>query len=136
MTDSIIQSNTSPVTTRLIELINNISETQRRALLGMLEDWQNTKRRDHPRKPCLMAVDYAAEDRVFKDFIHNISSGGVFVETNESFSVGQDITMTFSLPHYEEPVKITGEIVWSAPHGIGVKFKTPHQHLDAMIQSI
>ncbi len=83
-----------------------------------------------------MAVDYASRDRAFKDFIHNISAGGVFVETSAPFSAGEEITMTFSLPSYEEPVKVAGEIAWSLPQGIGVKFRAPHQRLQAMIGSL
>ncbi|MCK4488536.1 MAG: hypothetical protein KAU38_17470, partial [Desulfobacterales bacterium] len=69
MTVSTQQSNDSSVVTRLIQLVNNISEVQQRQLLSMLEDWQHANRRQHPRKTCFMAMDYADRDRAFKDFI-------------------------------------------------------------------
>ncbi|MCK4729173.1 MAG: hypothetical protein KAT27_09635, partial [Desulfobacterales bacterium] len=89
MTDSEQQSKESSTTARLIELFNNLSESQQKEVLSMLEDWQSTERRKHPRKGCFMAVDYADRDRAFKNFIKNISAGGVFIQTHMPFSVGQ-----------------------------------------------
>ena len=134
MAASTQQSNDSSVVSRLIQLVNNISEAQQRELLSMLEDWQHTNRRQHPRKTCFMAMDYADRDRAFKDFIKNISAGGVFIETNTPFSIGQDITLTFSSSNYQHPIKITGVIVWTGTLGIGVQFKSENQDLVAMIK--
>jgi Tfp pilus assembly protein PilZ len=53
--------------------------------------------------------------------------GGVFLETRESFSEGEEILLTLSMAHYSKPFKITGEIVRSTPRGIGVKFKIVSQ---------
>ena len=117
-------SNTSSVTARLMALISNISEDQQRALLTQLEAYQNGNRREHLRTPCFIAVDYANQDQVFKGFIQDISAGGVFITPRTSFSVGEEITLTFSPPNYQEPVKIKGEIIRSDQLGIGVKFKT------------
>ena len=136
MTVSGKQSNGSSVTARLIELIHNLSDKQQQALLGMLEDWQHTNRREHLRKPCFIAVDYADRKRAFKDFIKNISTGGVFIETDTSFSVGRELTLTFSSSNYERPIKITGEIVRTGRRGIGVRFKAEHEELQAMIESL
>jgi hypothetical protein len=37
--------------------------------------------------------------------------------------------MTYSVPHYQKPLRVTGEIVWSSQNGIGIKFSqlSPHQ---------
>ena len=136
MTVSDQQSNEASITARLIELINNLSQKQQQALLGMLEDWQHTNRREHLRKPCFIAVDYADDERAFKDFIKNISTGGVFIETDTPFSVGRELTLTFSSSNYERPIKITGKIVRSGRRGIGVRFKSKHEDLGAMIESL
>jgi Tfp pilus assembly protein PilZ len=117
-------SNTSSVTARLMALISNISEGQQRALLSQLEAYQNGNRREHLRAPCFIPVDYANQDRVFKGFIQDISAGGLFIKPRTSFSVGEEITLTFSPPNCQEPIKIKGEIVRSNQLGIGVKFKT------------
>jgi len=123
-------SNTSSVTARLMALISNISEDQQRALLSRLEACQNGNRREHQRTPCLIPVDYANQDQVFKGFIQDISAGGLFIKPRTSFSVGEEITLTFSPPNCQEPIKIKGEIVRSNRLGIGVKFKTVRKGFD------
>ena len=136
MTYSDQQSKEATTTVQLIELINGLSESQQRELLSMLNDWQRPEQRKHPRKGCFMAVDYADRDRVFKDFIKNISACGVFIETNTPFSIGKGISLTFSSSNYERPIKITGKIVWTGTLGIGVQFKSENQDLVAMIKSL
>ncbi len=54
-------------------------------------------------------------------WVKNIKTGGVFIETEMSFSVGQVISMTYSSPHFEEKNRI-GTIIRVEPQGIGVKF--------------
>ena len=80
------------------------------------------ERRKHVRKPFFMVVDYATRDRTYKDFIQNISIGGVFIETHTFLGAGQKVAMSFSLPNCQKHVKITGEIVRTNLHGVGVKF--------------
>ena len=62
--------------------------------------------------------------------------GGVFMETRESFSEGEEILLTLSMAHYLKPFKIAGEIVWSTPRGIGVKFKIMSQVQQELIQNL
>jgi hypothetical protein len=136
MMDSVQQPKDAATTLRLMDLIDNMSEDQRQALLDMLEDWQFTKRRKHPRKSWVAPVDYTIGDRAFKDFIKNISAGGVFIETRTPFSVGQEISMSFSSTGFEEPIKIRGKIFWANMLGIGVKFSTENQALVAMLETL
>jgi len=133
MTDSVEPSGDAKVTGRLMALISEMSPARRRALLGLLEDWQHTRRRKHSRESCFLAVDYGTRDGVFKDFITNMSAGGVFIETRMPFAVGQEITLTFSSSDYEDPIKIAGKIAWGGPRGIGVKFSRVNLSLAALI---
>ncbi len=94
------------------------------------------ERRKHPRKPCSVDVDGASWDSAFNGCIKNMSAGGVFVETPSVFAVGEEIKLTFSFPEHEEPIEIVGEIVWNVPQGLGVKFKSPSQQVEAMIKSL
>jgi len=120
----------SNIRSRMMELISHISEDQQRALLNQLEAYQQGNRREHERTPCFIPVDYATQDQVFKGFIQDISAGGLFIKPRTSFSVGEDITLAFSPPNCQEPIKIKGEIVRSNRRGIGVKFKTGHKDFE------
>jgi Tfp pilus assembly protein PilZ len=80
------------------------------------------ERRKHYRKSFFMVVDYATQERTYKDFIKNISTGGVFIETRMPMDTGQKVAMSFPLPNSQQHIKIAGEIVRSSLQGIGVKF--------------
>ena len=136
MTTFKAQSNESNITARLIELIKNMSEDEQHTLLKDLEERQFKGRRKHARKPFLMAVDYSTQDYVYKDFIQDISAGGVFIQTHMPFTVGQEVSLTFPLPNYQKHVKVIGEVVRSTPQGVGVKFKMADQKQEAMITSL
>jgi len=130
------QSDKSRLTDQIIELVKKMSEHEQRTLLKDLEESLFRGKREHIRKPFSMVVDYSTEDRAYKDFIQDISAGGVFIETHMPFSVGQQVSLSFPLPDYQKHVKITGEIVRSSPEGIGVKFKMVNQDQEAMIKSL
>jgi Tfp pilus assembly protein PilZ len=84
--------------------------------------------RENPRKPCLINANYSIQNTNYKSYILDISIGGVFIETNETFTIGQEIMLNFALPHYQKPFKLRGKISWGSPRGFGVKFdKIPLQ---------
>ncbi len=95
---------------------------------------REVERRQHSRTVPLVAVDFAVQGRAYRGFIHNISVGGAFIETRESFTVGSKITMTFLSSRDQKPIKITGEIVRSGSQGIGVRFDVAQR--DAMIKAV
>jgi Tfp pilus assembly protein PilZ len=115
--------NISAVTARIIELVLEMPYFERQALLEKLEKHHLAGKRKHPRKAYFMEVHFATPDHVSSGFIQDISSDGVFVETRDSFSIGQPITLSFRLPENEEHLKINGEVVRVSHTGIGVKFK-------------
>ena len=118
----------------IFKLVIDLPDAQQRVLLNQLEKSSDPvskdDRRKNSRKPCLMPVNYSVQDRSFKGYILDISVYGVFIETNDYFFSGQEIIMTFSVPHYQKPLTVTGEIVWSSQNGMGIKFSqlTSHQH--------
>jgi uncharacterized protein (TIGR02266 family) len=136
MTTFEIQSNESSITARLIELIRNMPEDEQRALLKDLEEKPFEGRRKHVRKPFLMTVDYSTQDHIYKDFIQDISTGGVFIQTHMPFTVGQEVSLTFPLPNYQKHIKVIGEVVRSTQQGVGVKFKMADKDQAAMITSL
>jgi len=106
---------------RLIELIDNMSEEHQRDLLNQL-DLQDIGYRKHLRKSCSIATDYTIKDKLYKDFITNISAGGVYIKTYQPQSAGQKVSMTFVLPKFNKPIRINGKIVRSSSQGFAIKF--------------
>jgi Tfp pilus assembly protein PilZ len=116
--------NISAVTARVIELVLEMPHFERLALLEKLEKNHLAGKRKYPRKTYFMEVHFATPEQVSSGFIQDISNDGIFVETRDSFSIGQQITLTFRLPDSEEHLKISGQVVRLSYKGIGVKFKT------------
>ena len=58
----------------------------------------------------------------FNEYIQDLSSGGAFIQTNKTLTIGQEIAMTISLPNSRKELKATGEIVRVNPKGVGVEF--------------
>ena len=84
--------------------------------------------RENPRKPCLINADYSIQNKDYKSYILDISIGGVFIETNEIFTLGQEMVLNFALSHDQKPLRLSGTISWGSPRGFGVKFdKMPVQ---------
>ena len=98
------------------------------------------EKRTHTRKPFFMPVDYSTQDRVYRDFIKDISKGGVFIETLRPLPVGQEISMAFSFPNLHQNFKINGDVVRMNPGGIGVAFlnasKDQAETLDVCIKDL
>jgi len=124
---SVLSDNLSETENRkdLSLLISSISETERRYLLKKLVNWYHSKSielREYSRIPFSIPVEHSTNDVRFIYFIQNISDGGVFIQTDENFHIGQQIIMNFSLPEVEKDIAVNGKVVRVDSHGIGVKF--------------
>jgi Tfp pilus assembly protein PilZ len=88
------------------------------------------EKRKHPRKACLISVECNIKDNIFTNYVQNISNDGVFIETKDSFEIGQRVTLKILAPYNLTNVKhLVGEIVRIDLTGIAVRFKseTPEQ---------
>lgn len=136
MNTSNTNSNEPNVVDRIHDLIRMMPEDELQTLLKELEQRVLKGERKHHRKPFFTAVDYATQDSLYKDFIKDISSGGVFINTSMPFSIGQEISLTFPTPNQQAHIKITGEIVRVNDEGIGVKFKIATEDQGTMIKTL
>ena len=131
------------VSTQLNKLIVAMNEEQQIILLEQLESMpmadmpertvrleeNQSSMRGNPRKPCLINANYTIQNKDYKSYILDISIGGVFIETDKKFTIGQKILLNFMLPNNQTPFKIEGTISWGSPRGFGVKFdEIPASH--------
>ena len=128
--------NESRTTARLFELIKRMPEDEQLALLKELGERFSKGRRKHEREPFFMVADYSTENRVYRDYIQNLSAGGVFIETHMPFTSGQEVSLAFPLPNYQKYIKIIGEVARVTPQGIGVVFKMVNQEQETMVKSL
>ena len=106
----------------LWEQIHRIWGDRHLPLFMGTEEWKQEERRVHPRVPCFFLVDYATRDCFYRDFVRNISAGGLFVESRK-LPIGPEVTMVLCLSDPGKPVKITGQVAWIDRDGIGVRFR-------------
>ena len=126
----------SRIVGQLIDLITTLSEDKQKRLLSLLKNWVSEEKRAFKRKSCLTPIDYSSADRIFRDFVQNLSLGGIFIETRESFSDGEIVTLTMNIPNSQHHFKISGEIVRVEPLGIALKFKKVTRYQSEIIKFI
>jgi hypothetical protein len=113
------------VQARLIRMIMEMSAAEKKELLFKWEQHRRHELRKYSRKPSFIPVECSSFEACFTDFIQDISSGGVFIQTDGHFFVGQQITLTFTIPKAGGDTTVTGEVVRVNTQGIGVRFNEP-----------
>jgi type IV pilus assembly protein PilZ len=66
---------------------------------------------------------------LYSAYMPFIQGGGLFVPTNKSYKIGEEVFMLLSLPEDTEKIRVIGHVVWitpitqgNRPQGIGVQF--------------
>lgn len=124
---------------RLIKTVVGMSEKQQLIMLRLAEellyrhkkprlaqDSQTAMARNrpkHPRKPSSIIVNYAIGNRFYTDYIEDIHADGVFIATDEEFTVGEELALAFSHPKFPDIFRVYGDIIYTTNDGIGVQFK-------------
>ena len=118
----------------LSSLITSMSEVKRCELLERLTSWyltkysklrkhpKHTELRGYPRKLIKIPVELSKNGFTFMCLTQNISNSGVFIQTDFSFHIDQQITMVLSPPKIEKDITVGGRITRVDSRGIGVKF--------------
>jgi Tfp pilus assembly protein PilZ len=126
------------VTHRLFELITSMSDDERCTLLKLLEEGllKRKCRRAYLRKKIYLPVAYANERNVYRNFVRDISFGGVFVLTSVPFKVAEEIRIHFNADDKDSPLKILAKVARVTPEGIGVRFISMNNNKKAAILSL
>jgi hypothetical protein len=118
----------------LSSLITSMSEAKRCELLERLTNWYLTKHSDlrksskhaelrkYPRKSLTVPVELSKNGFTFMCLTQNLSNSGVFIQTDFSFQIDQQITMILSPPKISKDITVGGRIARVDSTGIGVKF--------------
>ena len=108
---------------RFFLLINQLQESDLLKFMNRYEQKRFAMLREYPRVPCNLSLDLAADGRAFNCFALDISAGGMFVESCEPFTMGQLVSICFSLADNQLPLKIKGRVVRLEHGGIGIKYE-------------
>lgn len=86
------------------------------------------KKRKRPRISMSREVVCESGGDFLPSFLSNISSDGVFIETPNPLEVNMRLRISFDIPEIDEPLTITGTVVWvrtmgkSQKPGMGIRF--------------
>ena len=125
MVNNNIKLTIKEVEARLSTVISKMSEKEKRDLLERLEKWEESKdqeARKHYRRETSIYAVFSGQDCYFRDYIKDISAGGLFIETGTALFINQELIITFFLPDASKPVKIKGKVVRTDSKGVGIKF--------------
>ena len=119
-------SNSNAIIRKLMELILAMNDEQRLDLLNKLEELPienlSLGERDAVRKTFGRHISFSVQEREYKAICKDISNGGIFIQTEEVFSVGQAVVLNIPFSDGRREIKVPAEIVRVSSHGIGMKF--------------
>lgn len=121
--------------TYILKLILEMPQRQQLALLQHLERMAQEKATEEDsvlelnvderrgfRKPTNFYVELSVGEESFTEPVQDISMGGAFIKTCHEVHIGQEITLSFSLPENGLTFTMQGKIVRCTEAGIGVQF--------------
>ncbi len=125
---------------RLMELISKMPKDEQISLLDKLENYQLGKSkyrtRKYERSQFVISVDYEALDQALKNYVRDISPAGIFMESKETFTLGEEIVLSINFSDSGNPFRIPSEVIRTTSEGIGLKFKFKSQVQEAIITSL
>ena len=115
------------VANQIVKRIIDMSDHQRLILMKHLEEMVsesgNGDKRQTPRKDCLINVNMRVQGPRYNSYILDINQHGAFIETNETFTIGQEMKLTFASPNSRQSLNIAGEVIRKDSQGVGIKFQ-------------
>ncbi len=78
----------------------------------MVSNSDKTEKRQHPRAPIELKVEYRRLNTFFADYTKNISRGGTFIKTSKPLNIGTDFVFKLYIPTLEEPLELEGKVQW------------------------
>jgi type IV pilus assembly protein PilZ len=92
-----------------------------------MPDTQNT---ESAAKPGVLSLNIKEKSALYAAYMPHVKGGGLFIPTNKSFHLGDEVFMLLSLVDDPAKLPVAGRVVWitppsshaNKPQGIGVQF--------------
>lgn len=89
-------------------------------------------------KPGVLSLAIKEKAALYASYMPFIKGGGLFIPTNKSFKIGDEVFMLLSLVDDPVKLKVVGQVVWitpvtqgNRPQGIGVQFSEKDGGIEA-----
>ena len=116
-------------TTKLINLILTLNLEQQRFLLKKVQKFILKEKRTSARKVCRIPVMYSYNERIYRNFIINISREGCFIEAQKPLLAGEKILLAIQLDDDDKSFRIKGEVANTNRIGMGIEFEEVSSNL-------
>jgi len=81
-------------------------------------------------RPGVLSLTIKDKNALYAAYMPFIQGGGIFVPSNKSYKIGDEVFMLLTLMDNKEKVPVAGHVVWITPQGaqsgrtagIGIKF--------------
>jgi type IV pilus assembly protein PilZ len=81
-------------------------------------------------RPGMLSLSIKDKVSLYAAYMPYVQNGGLFIPTNKSYSLGDEVFMLISLMDDGERLPVAGKIIWITPkraqgnraHGVGVQF--------------
>ena len=101
-------------------------------MLDLMDSIGGSDRRDHPRAPIELKVEYKKLNTFFADYTKNICKGGTFIKTKKPLDIGTEFLFKLSVPNLEEPLALRGQVKWVMREGEPPPEGVPADHEPGM----
>ena len=85
-------------------------------------DVSEAEKREHPRKQFTLTVDLTRGQTSSTNQARDISLSGIFVETSDDFSPGQEVELSIPFSNLDRRIRMKGKVARVSDAGIGVQF--------------
>lgn len=92
---------------------------------------ENGKVARHPARPGVLSLTIRERSALYAAYMPFVTGGGLFIPTNRSYQMGDQVFMLLSLMDEPGKLSLSGKVVWITPpgaqgnrqQGIGVQFE-------------
>jgi hypothetical protein len=110
-----------PVFDQLVELISKMTDAEQEKLLEALQKRKPTEEREQ-RISLYTETTFNVGGEDYKGIVLDMSAGGCFIETQDDFATGQEISIRMRRSKDAKTVIVRGRIARIEPNGVGVQF--------------
>ena len=122
--------------TKLFDLISTLNPEEQRFLLKKVERIILKEKRSSTRKVCRIPVRYNYNERIYNDFIINISREGCFIETQKPLQIGEKILLEIQMDGDDQPIEINGDVANANRLGMGIEFEEISSNLSGKLGNL
>ncbi len=104
----------------------------------MSEAFSSTQQRSETSRSGVLSLAIKEKAALYSAYMPFVQGGGLFIPTNKSYKIGEEVFMLLSLPEDTAKLRVIGHVVWitpvaqgNRPQGIGVQFSEKDGGIEA-----